>query len=352
MAARLTETWRIAKPAVVSDKGLVASHHREASEIGAGVLAAGGNAVDAAVAAGLAIGVLEPWMSGLGGCGYMVVRDAGAGRCHAVDFGVVASKALDPVDYPLAAGAGADDDLFGWPRVVGDRNVQGPLSIAAPTAVAGLSAALERFGALSWAEAIGPAVAMAKRGMTVDWYATLRIALEARGLADDPASRDFFMPGGLPAASPDAGNPMTLRSDAQVATLERLRDAGPDDFYRGDLAATVAADMARAGARVSADDLAACEGADRRGHRRGLPGRDRPRRAGAQRRSDPDRRPRPARGRLDGGGRSAGRGRLRGLWLRPVRGLGAPAGDDGRERRRKLHHAHHGGRRQGATWRR
>ena len=198
-------------------------------------------------------------MSGLGGCGYMVILDAEAGRCHAVDFGAVAPRALDPADYPLADDAGTDDDLFGWPRVVGDRNVRGPLSIAAPTQIAGLSAALERFGALSWAEAIGPAVDMARRGMKLDWYATLRIALEARGLADDPVARDFFTPGGLPAASPDPANPTTLRCEAQIAALERLRDAGPDDFYRGDLARTIAADMARVGARVNADDLAACE---------------------------------------------------------------------------------------------
>ncbi|MBT6510158.1 MAG: gamma-glutamyltransferase, partial [Rhodospirillaceae bacterium] len=250
---------RINKPAVVSEKGLVASHHHEASAIGAEVLAAGGNAVDAAVTTGLALGVIEPWMSGIGGCGYMMVYDAESGQTHAVDFSTIASQNLDPAEYPLEDVSDTDDDLFGWPRVVDDCNVQGPLSIAVPTVVAGLSAALDRFGTLNWADAIGPAVEMAKRGMKVDWHATLRISLEARGLANYPASRDFFMPDGLPAVSLDAANLTTLQSDKQVATLEQLRDAGPQDFYSGDLAQALAADMAEVGAKVDAADLAAYE---------------------------------------------------------------------------------------------
>ncbi|MBT7615633.1 MAG: gamma-glutamyltransferase, partial [Rhodospirillaceae bacterium] len=137
MVLQLTETWRINKPAVVSEKGLVASHHHEASAIGAEVLAAGGNAVDAAVTTGLALGVIEPWMSGIGGCGYMMVYDAESGQTHAVDFSTIASQNLDPAEYPLEDVSDTDDDLFGWPRVVDDCNVQGPLSIAVPTVVAG-----------------------------------------------------------------------------------------------------------------------------------------------------------------------------------------------------------------------
>ncbi len=259
MALTLTEAWQVTKPVVVSKHGLVASHHHEASAIGAEVLAAGGNAVDAAVATGLAIGVVEPWMSGIGGCGYMMVYDAETRTSHAVDFGVVAPRTLDPADYPLEDAANTDDDLFGWPRVVEDRNVQGPLSIAVPGNVAGLSAALERFGTMPWAQAIEPAIGLARRGMKIDWYATLRIALEARGLANYDASRDFFLPGGLPAVSLDAGDLTTLQNDTQVTTLERLRDAGPGDYYTGDIAAMIEADTADLGGKVTREDLAAYE---------------------------------------------------------------------------------------------
>jgi len=257
MTVALSETWTVTKPSVTSDGGLVASQHHEASEIGAAVLAAGGNAVDAAVATGMAIGVAEPWMSGLGGCGYMVFHDAETRQTHAVDFGTVAPKALDQATYPLEASQDVDADLFGWPRVVEDRNVQGPHSIGVPSLVAGHALALERFGTLAWADVLGPAIKLAERGMKIDWYATLRIALEAPGLATYPASRDFFLPGGLPALSLDAANLQTRRNDALVQTLKRLAEAGPRDFYEGDIAAAIAKDMAAMGGSLAAGDLAA-----------------------------------------------------------------------------------------------
>ena len=175
------ESWSIRKPEVRAAGGVVTSQHHLASAVGARMLEAGGNAVDAAVAAGLALGSVEPWMSGLGGGGFMVVHVAAEHRAYAVEFGMRAPRGIDPAAYPLADGV--DADLFGWPSVVEDRNVLGPLSFAAPGFVAGHAAALERFGTRSWRDAIAPAVELAQRGMTVDWYATLRIAGEAASLA-------------------------------------------------------------------------------------------------------------------------------------------------------------------------
>jgi gamma-glutamyltranspeptidase / glutathione hydrolase len=257
MTIPLNETWTVTKPSVTSDGGLVASQHHEASQIGAAVLEAGGNAVDAAVATGLAIGVAEPWMSGLGGCGYMVIHDAETRETHAVDFATVAPKALDPATYPLDAGQDVDADLFGWPRVVDDRNVQGPHSVGVPSLVAGHAMALEKFGTLAWSDVLAPAIALAERGMKIDWYATLRIAMEAPGLVNYPASRDFFLPGGLPALSLNAANLEVRRNEALIKTLKRLAEAGPEDFYRGDIARTIAKDMAQMGGSLASDDLAA-----------------------------------------------------------------------------------------------
>ena len=117
-------TWRITKRAVRSRRGVVAAQSRVAAAVGAEVLRAGGNAIDAAIATSLALGVVEPWMSGLGGGGCMLVRLAADGGSHALDCGMVAPRRLDPAAYPLAGGAAGD--LFGWPAVLDDRNLHGP----------------------------------------------------------------------------------------------------------------------------------------------------------------------------------------------------------------------------------
>ncbi len=92
------EHWSIAKPAVHAEGGVVVSQHYQAAEAGARVLAKGGNAVDAAIAAGFALGAVEPWMSGLGGCGFMTAHLADTGKSYAVEFGVRASGTLNPDD--------------------------------------------------------------------------------------------------------------------------------------------------------------------------------------------------------------------------------------------------------------
>ena len=73
---QVIENWQISKPSIHSKGGVVTSHHHEASQVGIDILNSGGNAIDAVIAASLALGVVEPWMSGLGGCGYMIYFDA------------------------------------------------------------------------------------------------------------------------------------------------------------------------------------------------------------------------------------------------------------------------------------
>ncbi len=253
--APIHESWTLAKPAVEGAGGVVVSQHHAASAIGARVLAEGGNAVDAAVTAGLAIGTLEPWMSGLGGGGFMLVRLAASGQCWCVEFGMRAPRRLDPADYPLAGGA--DADLFGWPAVLEERNCIGPLAFTVPGLVAGHAAALERFGTRSWAEALAPAIEQARAGLLADWYATLKIAAEARTLARFADSARVFLPDGLPPAGTWGGPLPVIELRGLAATLERLAAAGPRDFYEGEVAAAIAADCERLGARLEAADLAA-----------------------------------------------------------------------------------------------
>ena len=248
------ESWSIRKPAVRAAGGIVASQHRVASEVGARILEAGGNAVDAAVATGLAIGAVEPWMSGLGGGGIMLVHVAAERRTYAVQFGMRAPRAIDPDAYPLAEGT--DADLFAWPSVVDERNVLGPLSIAVPGLVAGHAAALDRFGTQSWRDVTAPAVELACRGMSVDWYTTLRIAGEAASIARFPEAARVYLPGGHVPAPGWSGPPPTIGLGALGETYARLRDAGPRDFYQGEIAHGIVRDCNDAGSPLSLDDLA------------------------------------------------------------------------------------------------
>ena len=97
----LTQHWHVAKPVARSRRGIVASQNRIAAEAGARVLASGGNAVDAAVATGFALAACEPWNSGLGGIGYMLVAMAGARDVDVVNFSPISPRRLNPADYPL-----------------------------------------------------------------------------------------------------------------------------------------------------------------------------------------------------------------------------------------------------------
>src|SRR5262249_34667951 len=146
-------------------------------------LQAGGNAVDAAVATSFALGAVEPWMSGLGGGGCMLVWAPGEAAPVALDFGMVAPAGLDPADYPLTGEMSRE--LFDWPGVLEDRNVRGPLSICVPTLLAGIGLAHERFGTVPWAALVAPAVDFARQGLEIDWFAALTIANAARDLARD-----------------------------------------------------------------------------------------------------------------------------------------------------------------------
>ena len=221
--------------------------------MGAKVLRAGGNAVDAAVATAFAIGTVEPWMSGLGGGGVMLVYSAAEDRVHGIDFTMVAPAALDTADYPLAEGAGGD--LFGWPAVVDDRNLRGALSIAVPGEVAGLAQALEHFGTRGWAESLAPAIGLAEQGMEADWYASLLIATAAGDLARDPVAAPTFLPDGVPPVSDWMGSAPCLHLGRLAQTLRQLAAEGPQSFYSGDLARRVAADVQAAGGRLSVEDL-------------------------------------------------------------------------------------------------
>jgi gamma-glutamyltranspeptidase / glutathione hydrolase len=257
MTDQFSHTQQIRKAPVVSKAGIVAAQSRKAAEVGAAVLAAGGDCVDAVIATTFALGVLEPWMSGVGGGGAMVLYRAREDRVEVIDYGMRAPLGLRVEDYPLS-GDGAASDIFPWPRVKDDRNLHGAGSIAVPGVVAGMEEAHRRYARMPWQELLGPGVALAGQGLLVDWWTTLMIASSAVDLRRYPASAAAYLQDGLP-PNPQWGirTKVRLPQHRLKAALSRLATAGPRDFYEGDLARTITADVQAGGGALSLEDLAA-----------------------------------------------------------------------------------------------
>src|SRR5437660_10711269 len=213
----LMQNWVIRKPVAASRGGVVAAQNSVAAAVGAEVLAAGGSAVDAVVATAFALSVREPWTSGLGSIGFMVVHPPGGGRAEVIDFGPVAPAGLDPALFPLTGET--ITELFTWPRVEGDRNTHGPLSFAIPSAVRGYAAAVERFGRTPWRDLVAPAAALARTGLPVDWYVTLKTANAAEDLRRYDESRRVWLPQDLPPVAPPNGEAPSLKLGRLADTL-------------------------------------------------------------------------------------------------------------------------------------
>src|SRR5947209_14065282 len=242
MRDQFSNTQQIRKPAVTSKGGIVAAQSGKAAQVGAEVLAAGGDCVDAVIATTFALGVLEPWMSGLGGGGALVLYRAREDRHEVIDYGMRAPGSLRVEDYPLTDGAASD--IFPWRRVKDDRNLHGPGSIAVPGVVAGMEEAHRRHAKLPWRELLGPSIALASQGLAVDWWTTLMIASSAADLRRYPASAAAYLQDGLP-PNPQWGirSAVRLPQDRLKATLAHLGKEGPRDFYEGDLARSIAYDV-------------------------------------------------------------------------------------------------------------
>jgi gamma-glutamyltranspeptidase/glutathione hydrolase len=216
---------------------MVVSEARPATAAGQQILAAGGNAVDAAIATAFALAVVHPTAGNLGGGGFAVVRTA-PGKAVALDFRETA---------PAAATETMFLDEKGAPT---DRSLVGHLASGVPGSVAGLWALHQKLGKLPWRRLVAPAIALARDGFPIDPYLARALAQprNAERLKRSPASAAIWY-------APRAPDEL-VKIPALAATLERIAARGADGFYRGETAAAIAAEMKAGGGIITAADLA------------------------------------------------------------------------------------------------
>ncbi|WP_030242414.1 gamma-glutamyltransferase [Streptomyces sp. NRRL S-350] len=207
-------------PEAVGWGGAVATVDADATAAGIEVLRKGGNAVDAAVAAAAALGVTEPYSSGIGGGGYFVYYDHATGRVHTIDG-------------RETAGRGADTGLFledGKPLAFADAVTSG-LSVGVPGTPATWDAALRQWGTRSLARNLEPAERIADDGFVVDGTFRSQTADNQARFKDFPATAKLYLPDGKP---PEVGT--VLRNPDLAATYRLLAKDGVKAFYQGPLA--------------------------------------------------------------------------------------------------------------------
>lgn len=230
---------RTHRPLIMGRNGAVASNHPVATQAGLDVLRAGGNAVDAAVATSLTLGVVEPHMSGIGGDGFYHVFEAATGR-SSVFNGTGAAPAAATAEHYRA-------------RADGIPNF-GALSISVPGSLAGLSAMHAAFGGQDWARLFGPAVEAAREGFAATHVYRHFSGENRHRMVPDARSAATFL--GADRQLPALG--ALVRQPDLARTLEQVARDGIEGFYRGDLARRIAEGIAAAGGLLTADDLAAC----------------------------------------------------------------------------------------------
>lgn len=246
--------WIIDREEALGTRGMVAANHELATQVGISVLEDGGNAIDAAVATAFAVGVVEPFMSGLGGGGIMLIYLAKSQETVALDFNMSAPLAARPDLYELLPQRSAT--RFGWRAVRDDANIHGPLAIAVPGMVAGVTTALARYGTRPLHELIHPAIQLAQQGFPVSWHTSLEMAQDISLLARYPSTRAIFTREGQPLPVFTGLEPTILRQPDLAHSLEAIARGGAQAFYAGELAYTLVTSLRQLGALLTHEDLA------------------------------------------------------------------------------------------------
>ena len=246
----------LAHEVISTENGMVTAQHPLGAQAGVEVLERGGNAVDAAIATAFAMGVLQPLMNGIGGGGVMVVHlDGGGGGT--VDYGMQSPGLARGDMYEL------EDELvpatveslrlsrkFSYPTVKNNANVEGYTSVGIPGTVAGLAAALEKWGTIDLAQAIAPAIPLAEDGFEMGHRMVLWLVESHALTARFPETASIYYPGGWPPAPGE----MWVQQD-HAETLRKIARGGADAFYKGDIAGMICDDIEQNGGYLRKSDF-------------------------------------------------------------------------------------------------
>ena len=227
--------------------GMVVSSHMLASEAGVEIMKKGGNAIDAAVATGLALAVVHPGAGNIGGGGFMVIvtKDGGS---TTIDFREKAPKSAHMKMYLDANG-----------KYIKDSNHEGYRAVGVPGTVAGFDLALRKYGTRGWKEVVNPAIRLAGDGFKL----SASMGNDFRGLRRDfrkyEASANVF----LKNDSVAYGEGEIWRQPDLALSLKRIQEGGVNGFYKGRTAKLIADDMKRHGGLITEEDLAAYQAVER-----------------------------------------------------------------------------------------
>ena len=236
----------VVRDVLTSGGGMVVSAYPEASVAGGEVLAAGGNAVDAAIATGLALAVTHPAAGNIGGGGFMVIRFPD-GSSTAIDFREKAPLRAHPEMFV------GEDGEYSY-----QIHHRSHLAVGVPGTVAGFALAHEKYGNAEWAGLVEPSVALARDGFVVSERLAGSLGRMVERFRDYPASFAQFSKDGEPYGAGE-----TLVQADLATTLERIRDEGRDGFYLGTTARLLAEEMERGGGWITEEDLARYEAKER-----------------------------------------------------------------------------------------
>ncbi|HTJ09665.1 MAG TPA: gamma-glutamyltransferase [Candidatus Binataceae bacterium] len=226
--------------AAETHRAMVVAENALAASAGVEILSHGGNAIDAAAATALAVGVTNPASCGIGGGGFMLIYLARTHGFYALDYRERAPMAASATMY--VRNGKTDEDLAR----------SGPLAVAVPGEIAGLDAALRRFGTMKFSAVAAPAIRLAEQGFPATPHLVEDIAHTAAQIAADPGLKATYLtPAGAP---PKPGD--ILHEKALGATLRSLGDEPVTRFYHGEIARTLGAWMKAHGGLVTAEDLA------------------------------------------------------------------------------------------------